>query len=183
MVTNRGGDHVVTRWGHGGDQVRPGGDPVGTRWGQVGTTWGPPGGDQVETSRGGDQVGTRWGHGGDQVGPGGDPVGTRTNGPAMTHGHSWQDKAAVPLKYKAVDNYNNDGKPIKTHEARDMRPTQVPIPLYLRRHRVGRIHHMPLEGFAVVFGVWDIHLSLSRVFTNHDATARSPGAGAGLHDD
>jgi hypothetical protein len=52
--TNRDGDHVVTRWGHGGDQVRPGGDPVGTRWGQVGTTWGPPGGDQVETSRGWD---------------------------------------------------------------------------------------------------------------------------------
>ena len=74
MGTNRDGDHVVTRWGHGGDHVRPGGDPVGTRWGQV--AWGPPGGDQVETSRGGDQVGTRWGHGGDQVGPGGDPVGT-----------------------------------------------------------------------------------------------------------
>ena len=110
-----------TRWGHGGDQVGPGGDPVGTRWGQVGTTWGPPGGDQVETSRGGDQVGTRWGHGGDQVGPGGDPVGTRTNGPAMKHGHSWQDKAAVPLKYKAFDNYNNDGKPIKRHAARYLR--------------------------------------------------------------
>jgi hypothetical protein len=189
----------TTRWGPGGDQPGLGlvGVQVGTRWGPSGARWGPggvevgpggptwepPGGDQVETSRGGDQVGTKWGHGGDQVGPGGDPVGTRTNGPATTHGHSWQDKAAVPLKYKAVDNYNNDGKPIKTHEARDMRPTQLPIPLYLRRHRVGRIHHMPLEGFAVVFGVWDIHLSLSRVFTNHDATARSPGAGAGLHDD
>ena len=128
----------TTRWGPGGDQPGLGlvGVQVGTRWGPSGArwgpggvevgpggpTWGPPGGDQVETSRGGDQVGTRWGHGGDQVGPGGDPVGTRTNGPAMKHGHSWQDKAAVPLKYKAVDNYNNDGKPIKRHAARDMRP-------------------------------------------------------------
>ena len=65
----------------------------------------------METSQGGYQVGTRWGYSGDQVGPGGDPVGTRTNGPAMKHGHSWQDKAAVPLKYKAFDNYNNDGNP------------------------------------------------------------------------
>ena len=98
-------------------------------------------------------MGTKWG-----------PVGTRTNGPAMKHGHSWQDKAAVPnLKYKAFDSYNNDGKPIKRHAARDMRPTQMPIPPYLRRHMVGRIHHMPLDGFAVVFGVWDIPLSLSRV--------------------
>ncbi len=31
METSRGGDQVETRWGHGGDQVRPGGDPVGTR--------------------------------------------------------------------------------------------------------------------------------------------------------
>ncbi len=66
-------------------------------------------------------MGTRWGYSGDQVRPGGDPVGTRTNGPAMQHGHSWQDKAAVPLKYKTFDNYNNDGKPIKRHAARYLR--------------------------------------------------------------
>ena len=80
----------------------------------------------------------------------------------MKHGHSWQDKAAVPLKYKAFDSYNNDGKPIKRHAARDMRPTQLPIPPCLRRHRVGRIDHMPLDGFVVVSGVWDAPLSLSR---------------------
>jgi len=117
------GDHVGTRWGPGGARWGAGGAKwgprgdhqvgtrwrpagagtrwgpgVGTRWGpggdQVGTTWGPPRGDQVWTSRSGDQVGTRWGYNGDQVGPGRDPVGTRTNGPAMKHGHSWQDKAA-----------------------------------------------------------------------------------------
>ena len=111
-------------------------------------------------------------------------VGTQC--PAMKHGRSWQEKAAVPLKYKAFDSYNNDGKPIKKHAARDLRPTRLPIPPYLRRHRVGRIHHMPLDGFAVVFGVWDVFLSavLSNQPRRHNdlATARSPGAGARLHD-
>ena len=59
-----------------------------------------------------------------------------------------------------IPHTKNDGKPIKRHAARSMRPTQLPIPSYLRRYRVDRIHHMPLDGFAVVFGVWDIPLSL-----------------------